>query len=90
MLLRSMLTSVIAAGLIGMPVMAQAGTRVSGIARPVVSQSPLSDAGARKSLTVRKENAIAPLPLIFLIAVGIGGTVAVASAIDNNQSRGAS
>jgi len=41
-------------------------------------------------MTVRRENGIAPLPLLLLVVATIGGTVAVAKAIDDNKSRGAS
>jgi hypothetical protein len=41
-------------------------------------------------MTVRRENGIAPLPLLLLVVATIGGTVAVAKVIDDNKSRGAS
>jgi hypothetical protein len=90
MAIKSILSGAIVAGMLMTPLAAQAGTRASALARPATSQSAWSDQGPRKNMTVRRENGIAPLPLLLLVVAAIGGTVAVAKVIDDNKSRGAS
>lgn len=89
--LKSILTSSVTLGLLMSSFAAQAGTRPQTLAvpiRPAAAESAFSNAGARKTLTVRRENGIQTVGVALIGVAGAGLGAAVYTAVDG-KSRGA-
>ncbi|WP_242130250.1 hypothetical protein [Sphingobium sp. Sx8-8] len=93
MTFKSILTGSVMIGLLMAPLTAQAGTRTQASTmpiRPAIAEAAFSDFGARKSVTVRKENGIQTGSLILVGLLGAGvGAATYAIVDDSNKSRGA-
>lgn len=90
MAFKSILTGSVMIGLLMTPFAAQAGTRAQGLTAPVrvgAAESAFSDFGARKSVTVRKENGIQTLGIALIGVAGAGLGAAIYTAVDG-KSRG--